>query len=142
MLQKNKAIKWNKDYQATFETIKQYLQEPTILMPPIPGRPLIMYLTMLDNYMWCVLGKHEEIGRKENIVYYLTKKLTVCETRDSLLKKTYCELACATKCLRECMLTHTIWLISKMYLVKYIFKKPVLTGRIARWQVLLSEYDI
>jgi len=26
--------------------------------------------------------------------------------------------------------------------VKYIFEKPTLTGRIARWQVLLSEFDI
>jgi hypothetical protein len=26
--------------------------------------------------------------------------------------------------------------------IKYIFEKPVLTGRIARWQMLLSEYDI
>jgi len=26
--------------------------------------------------------------------------------------------------------------------VKYIFEKPALTGRIARWQVLLSKFDI
>ncbi|XP_050876391.1 uncharacterized protein LOC127080106 [Lathyrus oleraceus] len=26
--------------------------------------------------------------------------------------------------------------------IKYIFEKPVLTRRIARWQMLLSEYDI
>ena len=26
--------------------------------------------------------------------------------------------------------------------MKYIFEKPALTGRIARWQMLLSEYDI
>ena len=26
--------------------------------------------------------------------------------------------------------------------VKYIFEKPALTGRIAHWQVLLSEFDI
>ncbi|KAI5428966.1 hypothetical protein KIW84_033819 [Lathyrus oleraceus] len=26
--------------------------------------------------------------------------------------------------------------------IKYIFEKPALTGRIARWQILLSEYDI
>ena len=26
--------------------------------------------------------------------------------------------------------------------IKYIFEKPVLTGRISRWQMLLSEYDI
>jgi hypothetical protein len=26
--------------------------------------------------------------------------------------------------------------------IKYIFEKPALTGKIARWQMLLSEYDI
>jgi len=40
------------------------------------------------------------------------------------------------------MLSHTTWLISKMDPVKYIFEKPALTGRIARWQVLLSEFHI
>ena len=44
--------------------------------------------------------------------------------------------------LRQYMLSHTTWLISKMDPVKYIFEKPALTGRIARWQVLLSEFDI
>ena len=40
------------------------------------------------------------------------------------------------------MLSSTTWLVSKMDLVKYIFEKPALTERIARWQVLLSEFDI
>ena len=40
------------------------------------------------------------------------------------------------------MLYHTMWLIAKLNPIKYIFKKPSLLGRIARWQVLLSEYDI
>jgi len=40
------------------------------------------------------------------------------------------------------MLNYTTWLVSKMDPVKYIFEKPALTGRIARWQVLLTEFDI
>ena len=40
------------------------------------------------------------------------------------------------------MLNHTTWLISKMDQIKYIFEKPALTGRISRWQMLLSKYDI
>ena len=40
------------------------------------------------------------------------------------------------------LLYHTIWLISKLDPIKYIFEKPSLSGRIARWQVLLSQYDI
>ena len=40
------------------------------------------------------------------------------------------------------MLYHTTWLIAKLDPIKYIFEKPSLSGRIARWQVLLSEFDI
>ena len=40
------------------------------------------------------------------------------------------------------MLYHTTWLITKLDPIKYIFEKPSLSGRIKRWQVLLSEYDI
>ena len=44
--------------------------------------------------------------------------------------------------LRQYMLCHTIWLIEKLDPIKYIFEKPSLSKRIARWQVLLSKYDI
>ena len=40
------------------------------------------------------------------------------------------------------MLCHTTWLITKLDPIKYIFEKSPLLGRIARWQVLLFEYDI
>ena len=40
------------------------------------------------------------------------------------------------------MLTHTTLLISKMDLIKYIFEKPALSRRIARWQMILTEYNI
>ena len=59
-----------------------------------------------------------------------------------MLEKTCCALAWAAKRLRQYMLNHTTWLISKIDPIKYIFEKPTLTGRIAHWQMLLSEYDI
>ena len=34
------------------------------------------------------------------------------------------------------------WLITRLDPIKYIFEKPSLSRRIAKWQVLLSEYDI
>ena len=40
------------------------------------------------------------------------------------------------------MLSHMTWLISKIDPLKYIFEKSVLIGRIAHWQMLLSEYDL
>ena len=40
------------------------------------------------------------------------------------------------------MLFHTTWLIARLDPIKFIFEKPSLSGRIAMWQVLLSEFDI
>ena len=101
-----------------------------------------MYLTLLDKSMGCILGQQDETGKKEFAIYYLRKKFIDCESRYSMLEKTCCALSWATKRLRKYMLNHTTWLISKMDLIKYIIEKPAHTGRIARWQMLLFEYDI
>ena len=130
-------VEWNEVCQITFDKITQYLREPPILCPPVPGRPLILYLTVLDGSMGCVLGKHDETGKREYAIYYMSKKFTDCEQRYSALEKTCCALAWVANRLRQYMLSHTTWLISKMDPIKYIFEKSALTGRIARWQMLL-----
>ncbi|KAI5436420.1 hypothetical protein KIW84_022780 [Lathyrus oleraceus] len=79
---------WTEDCQKAFDSIKEYLSEPPILSPPIEGRPLIMYLTVLEDSMGCVLGQQDESGKKEYAIYYLSKKFTDCESRYSMLEKT------------------------------------------------------
>ena len=88
------------------------------------------------------MGEHDESGRNEHVIYYLSKRSTDCETRYSLLEKTCCSLAWAARWLRQYMLTHTTLLISKLDLIKYIFEKPALYGWIARWEMILTKYDI
>ena len=64
------------------------------------------------------------------------------KSRYSLLEKTCCALAWATRRLSQYMLTHTTLLISKMDLIKYIFEMPALSKGITRWKMILTEYDI
>ncbi|XP_027337215.1 uncharacterized protein LOC113850890 [Abrus precatorius] len=49
-------MEWNGDCQEAIEKI----QNPPILVPPVPERPLIMYLTVLGGSMGCVLDQHDE----------------------------------------------------------------------------------
>lgn len=88
LLRKDQAIKWDENCQRSFKRIKQYIQDPPILMLPVPGRPLIMYLTVLEDSMSCVLGQHDETGRKKHVIYYLSKKFTDCESRYSVIERT------------------------------------------------------
>ena len=115
---------------------------PPVLAPPVAGKPLILYLTVTHNAMGCVLGQTDETNRKEHAIYYLSKKFTECETRYSPLEKTCCALVWTSQRLRQYMLYHTTHLISRMDPLKYIFEKPSLSGKICRWQVQLSEFDI
>ncbi|XP_040951179.1 uncharacterized protein [Gossypium hirsutum] len=140
-IQHNPGV-WDDECQKTFEKVKQYLSSPPVLTPPSPGRPLILYLTVFDNSMGCVLGQHDETGRKERGIYYLSKKFTECEMRYPPIEKLCCALVWTTRRLRQYMLYHTTWLISKLDPLKYMMESTALNGRIARWQILLSEFDI
>ncbi|XP_057969486.1 uncharacterized protein LOC131158636 [Malania oleifera] len=92
--------------------------------------------------MGCVLGQHDETGKKERAIYYLSKKFTDYESKYSDLEKTCCALVWTVSRLRQYTLYYSTWLISKMDPIKYVFEKPAVTGRVVRWQMLLTEYDI
>uniref|UniRef100_A0A2N9HC86 Reverse transcriptase/retrotransposon-derived protein RNase H-like domain-containing protein n=1 Tax=Fagus sylvatica TaxID=28930 RepID=A0A2N9HC86_FAGSY len=112
LLRKDVKIKWTEDCQRAFDKIKEYLLNPPILVPPTPGRPLILYLTVQEASMGCMLGQQDETGKKEQAIYYLSKKFTEPETRYLLVEKTCCALAWASKKLRQYMLYYTTWLVS------------------------------
>ncbi|WRX22815.1 Reverse transcriptase domain - like 10 [Theobroma cacao] len=142
LLHKHNPGAWNEECQVAFDKVKEYLLSPPVLVPLVVRRPLFLYLTINEGSIGCVLGQHDETGKKEMAVYYLSKKFTEYESKYSSLEKMCCALAWTVHRLRQYMLYHTTWLIAKLDPIKYIFKKPSLSGRVARWQVLLSEYDI
>ncbi len=72
----------------------------------------------------------------------MSKKFNDYESRYSFLEKTYCALAWTVNRLKHYMLDHKTWLISRMDLIKYVFENPFVPGRIAKWQVILFQYDI
>jgi hypothetical protein len=52
LLRKKNPGTWDENCQKAFDKIKQYLQKP-----PVHGRPLILYLTVTESAMGCVLGQ-------------------------------------------------------------------------------------
>ncbi|XP_071900956.1 uncharacterized protein [Coffea arabica] len=49
-----------------------------------------MYLSVLDGAVGCVLGQHDDSGRKEQAIYYLSKKFTQYEANYSFIEKSCC----------------------------------------------------
>ena len=126
LLQKHDSREWDEDCQKAFDKVNDYLSNPPLLVPPVAGRPLILYLTVHEKSMGCVLGQQDETGKKEQDVYYLSKKFTEYESKYSSVEKLCCALAWTAWRLRQYMLYHTTWLIAKLNPIKYIFEKPSL----------------
>ena len=64
------------------------------------------------------------------------------KTRYTLLEKALLALVWATRKLRHYLLAHSVILVSRLDPIKYLFEKSKLTGRLARWLLLLSEFDL
>ena len=142
MLRKHNSDKWDEECRIAFDKVKEYLTNAPVLVPPVQGRPLILCLTVHERSIGYVLGQHDEMRHKEQAIYYLSKKFTDYESKYSSLENMFFVLAWAVQRLKQYMLYHTTWLIARLDPIKYIFEKPSLSRRIARWQVLLSEFDI
>ncbi|XP_070008334.1 uncharacterized protein [Nicotiana sylvestris] len=56
MLKKDAATKCTNDCQKPFDQIKEYLSTLLVLVPPEPGRPLLLYLEVLDGDFWLRSG--------------------------------------------------------------------------------------
>ena len=93
LLNKHDSEEWTEECQIAFDKVKDYLSTLPILVPPILGKPLILYLMVHEKSMGCVLGQHDETGKKGHVIYYLSKKFTEYESKYPSVENMCCALA-------------------------------------------------
>ena len=109
-------------------------------MPPKRGKPLKLYISASEKSIGSLLAQNNE-GGKEQAIYYLSRILTKVETRYTSVEK-LCLALYFTACkLRHYMLPCHIHIIARTDVIKYMLSKPMLTGRIGKWILALSEYS-
>jgi len=81
---------WNDKCQKAFDELKQYLLNPSVLVPPVPGHPLLLYVSATEDAAGAVLAQNNE-ENKERAMYYLSKLFN-----DAEMKYTPIERTCAT----------------------------------------------
>lgn len=110
------------------------------MVSPTKGLPLTSYLTSTNKSIGALLA--QEIEGTERPVYYLSRLLQGAESNYSSIKRHCLALIFAAQKLRHYFLAHPLQLVTKSNPLKYLLWKPVISGRIARWLLQLSELDI
>jgi len=110
-------------------------------MPRIVEKPLILYISATTSALGALLAQHDEKGTKQAI-YYISRTMMEHELNYTSIEKAFLVVVFAAHNFRHYMLAHQIKLIAKIYPLKYLFSKAMLTGRMAKWVMILSEHDI
>ena len=114
---------------------------PPVLQLPGLGKILILYLAIEKEAIGAMLAREGE-GKVEYTVYYLSKKLLPYKSNYSLVEKTYLAMIWAIKKLRHYFQSYKVQVISRHDPLRYLQRTPSLTEKLARWLVLLTEFDI
>ena len=80
---------------------------------------------------------------KEDALYYLSRMLVGAEHRYSPVEKECLVVMFTVQKLRHYLLSNTVYLISKINLLKVlVIKAGSLNVWLAKWSILLSQFDI
>ena len=134
-----KAFQWDTKCEEAFSALKTYLSSPPILVSPIEGELLTLYLAVSDFSTSVVLVKDKD--RVQHPVYYCSRALRRAEERYPRMEKLILALVTAARKLRPYFQAHTIEVPTE-YPMKQILHKPETSRRLMKWAIELSEFDI
>ena len=134
-----KAFQWDANYEEAFTALKTYLSSPPILVSPSEKELLTLYLAVSDFSTSVVLIREKD--RVQHLVYYYSRALRGAEERYPKMEKLILALVTTARKLRPYFQAYTIE-IPIEYRMKKVLHKPETSGRLMKWAIELSEFDI
>ena len=118
---------------------KAYISEPPVLSKPIVGEILFLYVVTSEHEVSGVLIREENGEQKP--IYYVSISLVDAETRYPVMEKLALAVVTAVRKLRPYFQSHSMIVMTSQPL-RTILQSPSQSGRLAKWAIELSEYDI
>ena len=134
-----KAFQWDAHCEKAFTALKTYMSSPPILVSPSKGELLTLYLAVSYFSTSVVLVRDKD--RVQQPVYYCRRALRRAEERYPKMEKLILALVTAARKLHPYFQAHTIE-ISTEYPMKQVLHKPETFGRLMKWAIELSEFNI
>jgi hypothetical protein len=139
-IKKDQKFVWGHEQQKAFNEIKEYMKEPPVLVPPQLNKPFKLYVEADTQTIGSALM--QEFEGNERVVAYLSRKLLDLQTRYSAVEKLcLCVYYSCTK-FRHYLLNAECVVYSKFDIIKHMLSMPILNGRIGKWILALSEFEL
>ncbi|CAN1215297.1 Gag-Pol polyprotein [Linum perenne] len=130
---------WNDKCNKAFEELKQFFITPPVLASPKINEALFLYIAISPKAVSAVLVRRED--KTEHPIFYTSKTLVDAETRYPAIEKMAYAVVCAARKLRPYFQAHTIHVLTNLP-IKSALRSMSVAGRLAKWAIELSKYDI
>ena len=139
LLKRREKFSWDEASEKAFAELKQYLTTPPVLAKPENGETLYLYIAVSSSAVSGVLVKDDRGDQKP--IFYISKSLAEAETRYPTMEKAAFAVVTSARKLRPYFQSHTVVVLTDQPL-RTALHSPNQSGRMAKWAIELSEYDI
>ncbi|XP_059068671.1 uncharacterized protein LOC131859137 [Cryptomeria japonica] len=137
---KDVVFSWTPECQEAFETIKTKLVTTPVLRGPNWELPFHIHTDASDASMGAVLGQKED-----NLfysIYYINKNFTREEINYTVTEKEFLAVVYAINKFRHYIIGYKVFVHTYHSAIRFLMNKPMVTGRVIRWLLLLQEFDV
>ncbi|XP_075653362.1 uncharacterized protein LOC142623786 [Castanea sativa] len=99
------------------------------------------YLSIIGDAIGSMLAQEDD-EKNERAVYYLSNRYHDYETWYTPIENSCFALVWAVQKLSHIVFPFQIWVVAKMDPLKYLFEKPILSGILSRWLILLAKFNL
>src|SRR5450759_4855007 len=140
LLKKEEEFIWTERRQQVFDELKKTLAKAPVLSPPDWNQE---FHVTIDASGWClgaILWQYKG-DKRECPVYYASRQMSPAEKKYTTTEREALAVVYACKKFRHYLLGYRIVFHTDHDSLKYLVNKPDLSGRIARWILLLQEFN-
>ncbi|XP_015955836.1 uncharacterized protein LOC107480200 [Arachis duranensis] len=138
-ISKAKKFQWTEECEKAFGELKTILSTPPVLQKPEVGKPLYLYLSVSNYSISSALVT--EAGKIQRPVYFVSRVMQSTEQKYPKIEQLALALVITARRLRPYFQSHTI-IVRTNQPLRWILTKPELAGRMIKWSIELSEFDI
>lgn len=141
LLRKDTPFVWTPECQEGFDSLKAKLTSFPCLVPPDWEKPFHVYCDASAVAVGATLCQPHGIHNKDRPIAFASRQLTASERNYSTTDRECLAMVFSVKKFRHYLLMNPVVFFVDHLALRYMVNKPDLSGRVARWVLLLGELD-